>query len=105
MMVTMHHVDYFTGTLAFCHPMKCKTVHDVFEKSPEQHSCKKNGDNIYRIKTQHHIAAVKHVRNNGQVHPPDYKRMRFGEHFKIIVLEKLCLAFIMNFFKFHHAYD
>ena len=41
------------------------------------------------------------VANNRQVHPPDNKWIRFGKHFHICVLEKLCLAFIMNLFELH----
>ena len=35
MMIAMHDIYEFLCPFAFCHPMKNKTMHDVFKKGPE----------------------------------------------------------------------
>jgi hypothetical protein len=47
------------------------------------------------------ITVIKHVNDNRQVHTPYNQRVRFCQHFEIIVLEKSRLPLIIYFFKMH----
>ena len=47
------------------------------------------------------MAQIDKITNYRQIYAPDNQRMGFGEHFHIVITEKLRLPFIMNFLKLH----
>ena len=97
----MHDVYELLGPFAVGHPMKCKTVHQVFKKGPEKHPAKKGKCNPDNRIIKPCIAQIQKINNYRHIHSPNYQRMRFGQHLQVLIPKQLSLTFIMYFFKFH----
>ena len=101
MVIAMHDVYKLTRLCAVCHPVKSEAMHEVFKKGPENHPDDKNENYIDHGEAQNGSAAIKHITDNREVDPPDYKRVSFGEHFQVCVLKQLSLPLIVYLFEFH----
>src|SRR5260221_5180881 len=101
MVITMHDIYKFLRPFAISYPMKCKAVHQVFKKSPEKHTSKKSQGHPDNCKIKPFMAQIQKINHYRHVQSPDYQRMRFGQHFQVLVPKQLGLTFIMYFFEFH----
>src|SRR3546814_11551017 len=81
--------------------MKTVSVGELFEECPEKHGSCENQGNCQECKAEMSITVPKHGCNQGDLHSPDNKWVRFSQHLKIIVLEKPCLPFVMDIFPGH----
>ncbi len=101
MVVAVHDVNKLLRPRAFGHPVKRKTVHEVFEKRPEKNAAQSYQQNGACSKLQRRCGVQRHTDNEGKVHAPDNKGMAFGEQFEIWVAKQLRLPFVVNFIILH----
>src|SRR4030095_9861845 len=99
--VAMHYIDKFLGSFTVCNGVKGKTVHQIFEKSPEKRSGSESEKYPDITEIQLKMSEIDKINNYRHIQPPNNQRMGFGEHFQICVAEQLGLPFIMNLFKPH----
>lgn len=102
-MIAVQRVNKFGSTRRFGHPVKNKTMGDVFKKSPEKHATKENQQ--YRSCSVIIFCSrrVNKKTKDGNVHPPYHQWVGFCQRLQEITLEQPGLALIMNFFEFHDA--
>ena len=96
-MITMQRINKFFGSSTISNHVKEKAMSNVFKQSPEKHTTEKNKNNAPGCNPDAITAVIHHVNHNWQVHSPYHQWMGFGQHFKVWVFKKLCLAFIINF--------
>ena len=101
MVIAVKYVHDLFCSFTLRYPVKNIAVRYIFKKCPEEHACQKSDNDAAGWKNQLISTIEKHENNYGQVDPPDHKRMSFCHHFKILILEKLGLPFIMDFFEMH----
>ena len=87
MMITMKNVRKIFNPWIIAYPMKNETMCDVFKKTPEKYSTNKCENDFCGGITNIVTTVIKHVCNDGKINSPDDKRMCFGQHFKIFILE------------------
>jgi hypothetical protein len=100
-MIPVKHINYLSCPFTFSCPVKEKPMGEIFKKCPEKHTPYKSQDDTQRGIVEMTSAVVQHERNDRQIYAPDHQGVSFCKHFKVIILEKLSLAFIMNFIEFH----
>ena len=101
MVIPVKHVNYFSCPFTFSRPVKEKPVGEIFKKCPEKHTPDKSqNDTQWRI-VEMTSSIIQHECNDRQIDAPDHQRVSFCKHFKVLILEKLSLALIMNFLEFH----
>ena len=101
MVITVQDVDKLLcpGTVGY--PVKSIAMRQVFKKGPEEHSGKKQQGDLTAAESAIDKSIYRQANDKWKVHTPYYKGICLGKHFQVWVLEKLGLAFIMNFLKFH----
>jgi hypothetical protein len=99
--IAMHYIDKLLGSFTVGNGVKGKTMHQIFEKSPEKSSGSEGEKYPDIAEIQLKMSEIDKINNHRHIHPPNNQRMGFGEHFHICVAEQLGLPFIMNLFKLH----
>src|ERR1051326_1358837 len=103
MVIAVKNIHYFLCSFTFCHPMKNKTMGNVFKKRPEDHASRKCKRDPYSRIIKTTAAIIQHVNNDRQINTPDHQRVGLRQHLEVLIFEKPRLSFIMNFFKIHSS--
>src|SRR5690606_25624197 len=99
--VTMHDISELLQVRIITHHMEYKPVQDIFCKGPAKHPHDIPNEDLLSRESKRFIRINRKSDKYRHVHGPYYQRMRFGEHFQVIVLKQSSLSLIMNFIKFH----
>jgi len=99
--IAVHDVHELSGTLAFGTKVKGITVCQVFKKRPEEHGADKPGGYFAPAKSKFTAGVNGKTNNKRKVHSPNDQRVSLGKKFQHRILEKLCLAFVVDFLKLH----
>src|SRR6476620_5305517 len=99
--IAMHDINKLLSLVAISHPVKGIAVGQVFKEGPEEHACKEKQGYLAPAKSEVDKSINWKTNDKWKVNTPDHQGISLGKHFQVRILEKLGLAFIMNFLKLH----